>query len=152
MSNSSRLAQVVIIRPYQKTIRARVRACLERAGLTWTHHVVAPGTPDIDAFSFLRLHTDKVLLIPFHAHHDAAGNRINGVSLLEMIFARGTTFTDIPILMPASGAGLAAARLLLSRVDNAQRNRVMVLPEDQLDDADLPDMIRKHCQDFGVLF
>lgn len=71
------MRHVTVVRPYGPSIRGRVFALLERAGLVIREADVIPkGTSDESVIERLGRKVPEILLIPFHAHRDGARQRV----------------------------------------------------------------------------
>jgi len=80
------MRHVTVVRPYGRSIRQRVFALLERAGLVVQEADVIPkGTSDESVLERLRERPPEILLIPFHAHRDEHGESLNGIAIAERL-------------------------------------------------------------------
>lgn len=132
------MRHVTVIRPYGLSIRQRVFALLERAGLAVRSADVVPkGTTDEDVIHLLKGRPPEILLVPFHAHRDGRGEIVNGLDLLERL-AGSVPLERVPVIMPVSAMALPAAHLKLSPssaqpFDVNLRSNVLLLDESELD-------------------
>ena len=109
---------MMVVRPYHSTMRTRVFALLESAGLCSAGaQRVEPGTPDDDALAAIVEARPDVLLIPFHAHRDQAGNRLDGLTLSGRLHLLPDA-PQAPILMPITPMASASLRLADSKAAN----------------------------------
>ena len=145
------LSRVVVARPYDRRIRERMFESLNRAGLEIdARDVIAGGTPDPEVSERLSASGAYVLLVPFHAHRDSGGQVVNGLDFLRYLSETKPGAVRRPILMPISSAGMAAASLMLTKsgqpgdLDDELTQRVLFLPEAELDDPGLARRIRVH--------
>ncbi len=125
--------RVGALRPYSRRIRSRVFEALETLGAEVA--VLAPaGTPDGKALRAVRRARFDVLLIPFNAHRDSAGDGVHGLTLIERLRSE-PAYAQIPIICPISNVGLAAADLVTSRQEGDGFSGVLFLREDDLNSA-----------------
>ncbi|MBI5494865.1 MAG: hypothetical protein HY904_07530 [Deltaproteobacteria bacterium] len=90
-------------------------ALLEKAGLPVDEQDIIPGgATDEQVIRAVRGRTTDVLVVPFHAHTDEAGNAVNGLDLAERLIEAVPRLAGVPIIMPASLAVLAGARLRIA--------------------------------------
>jgi hypothetical protein len=148
LSRAAGSRRLVVVRPYPARIRSRVLRVLEEAGLRAASEDVLPAaTPDDEVLHALRPAPGLVLLIPFHAHRDREGGSVNGLDLIRRIREEVPALERTPIVCPISDVGLAAAGLMLTRLDEALFARVLFLYEDELDDDGIERVVRAFLQD-----
>ncbi len=141
---------VTAVRPYEyeENIRSRVFAHLAAAGLELApEHIIPAGTRDDDALLIVLKRPAHVLLVPFHAHRDASGALITGLEFLKRLDREAPQLARCPVLMPVTTTAAAVVDAYLSspvRRVGTSSERVLVLPEKQLDDPGLADQIRRH--------
>lgn len=144
---------VTVVRPYGPSIRRRVFALLERAGLVVREADVIPkGTSDESVLERLRERPPEILVIPFHAHRDERGEGLNGIAVAEHLAAALPSLARVPILMPASTVALPGARLKLSPLghrplNDALRERILLIDEAALDQPETVAAILHHVRD-----
>lgn len=123
--------RIVVVRPYRASLRDRVFGLLSQVGLNLDVAITIPAaTPDDEIVASLQTLSTDLLVVPFHAHRDRLGRRVNGVELLPRL--RAGRHTRTRVVAPVSGVGMAAAELLTSRL-GAVLGPTLFLPEDQLD-------------------
>lgn len=149
------MRHVTVVRPYGPSIRGRVFALLERAGLVIREADVIPkGTSDERVIERLGKKVPEILLIPFHAHRDEHGEDVNGIAVAERLTAALPSLALVPILMPASTVALPAARLKLSPLGHHPlsddlRARILLLDESALDREETVAAILRHVHGTG---
>jgi hypothetical protein len=146
--------RVIAVRPYPIAIRARVVALLAQADCVLAPDDMIPmGTDDATAIAWLTtrcsLRPPDVLLIPFHHHRDASGASVDGLRCACRIEDELRFLARVPIVMPASSIVVAGVRLALSRhaarpVPPALRERLLLLPEDEVDLPATREAVRAH--------
>lgn len=123
--------RIVIVRPYRASLRDRVFELLSEVGLNLALATTIPAqTPDDDVVAALQTLSAELLIVPFHAHRDRLGRRVNGVELLPRV--RVGRHARTRVVAPVSRVGMAAAELLTSRL-GAVLGPTLFLPEDRLD-------------------
>lgn len=94
---------LVIVRPHEARIKQRVLAVLKELGVdTNNPKVIETRTSDDDALSAIEKHRPQALLIPFNAHADLHGKKLNGLDLAKRVDSELEELRHIPIYMPAS--------------------------------------------------
>lgn len=141
--------RIVAIRPYSARIRSQVFATLEALDAR-VQTAIKEGATDDEALEAARSAEADVLLIPFHAHRDRKGALVHGLGLIERIRAEIPAHASTPILCPISTVGLAAAGLLSARIDEPVFDRVLLIHEDELDEAELPELIERFLLEAGA--
>ena len=141
--------RVVVLRPYAEVVRRSVLQLLERAGVDTSDAIILPPrSTDKHVVAALASVRPKVLIVPFHAHEDDDGNRLNGLELIAQIFEELPLLESVPIVMPASAQAMAAAQLGLEssigQLSAAQKARVFLLHLDRLADTSIVAEIRHH--------
>ena len=148
----SRLRPTVLaLRPYSRRIRSKVFPALKAIGAD-VEVAVEAGASDHEAVAAIRDAPADALLIPFHAHRDSAGVLVHGLGLIERIRRDARLHQRTPVLCPISNVGLAAAGLMAARDDGPSMERVLLIYEDDLDDADVPGLVGGFLQRHGVFF
>jgi len=142
--------RIVALRPYSARIRSKVFTTLATLGAR-VKTAVEEGATDDEALKSARRAEADVLLIPFHAHRDWTGALVHGLGLIERLRAEIPAHASTPILCPISMVGLAAAGLLSARLDGPMLDRVLLIREDELDEADLPELIERFLLESGTL-
>ena len=142
--------RIAAVRPYPARIRSRVFETLERIGAT-VESAVEPGVSDDSAMRTLAGVRADVLLIPFHAHRDANGDVVHGLTLIERLRTGDDLHSRTPILCPISNVGLAAAGLMTSRVEEDLLDRVLFIYEDELDEAGVGDVVETFLHEHDVV-
>jgi hypothetical protein len=146
--------RIVAVRPYHIGIRARVLSLLSQAQCELAEDDFLPkGTDDASAIAWLQTRCTPrlpdVLLIPVHQHRDLHGTTVDGLSFARRVHDELPALRAVPIVMPSSIIALAGARLALSAnaprpLPDSLRERVLLLPEDELDSPAMPDVVRAH--------
>lgn len=129
----------IAVRPYRRGIRDKVFELLERVGcFIREEDVIVAGTSDEDAVRRVVSAMPRILLVPFHAHRDAEGRMLDGMSFLRALAdASGADFRW-RVVMPVSGQG--AASLALTRSGSTMllepevESAILTLEESQLAD------------------
>lgn len=141
---------VTVVRPYAPRIRKKMFGHIEKAGLVIDPaNIIAGSTPDDEALEILSGRRDHVFLIPFHAHLDADGKEVNGLDFANRLHADYPSLRHCKILMPASTFAAASAELRFANLarfglQEELGNRILLITEDELDEPDLADKIRRH--------
>ncbi len=145
---------MVAVRPYHVAIRARVLALLGQAECVLAPDDAVPmGTDDTTVIAWRKARCTPrppdALLIPFHRHRDTRGEHIDGLGVARRIEDELPALRDVPILMPASSVVVAGVRLALSHhavrpLPPSLRDRVLLLPEDELDLPATREAVRAH--------
>ena len=138
---------VTVVRPYAPRIRTRVFELMRRAGCTiLPENVVPAGTSDAVAVQAVLERDNLVLLVPFHGHHDAQGNRVDGLGFLQQLDKSGRGEHQWRVIMPVSAFAVSAVTAILARGDVPDRIRrwIMMITEDELDAPETADRIRAH--------
>ncbi|MFW5876850.1 MAG: hypothetical protein ACOCXM_08945 [Myxococcota bacterium] len=147
--------RVLVVRPYGDRIRNRVFQVLERAG--WSSQDCVPtGTDDEEAVRWVLHSPTRSLLVPFHGHRLDSGQSVDGLRfLLRLHQAAGGSFRW-RVLMPYSHFAAPAVDLLVASHDFERdypkelRDALMLLSEDDLEDAGLPARIAAHLSSHDV--
>ena len=142
-------ARVTVVRPYGSRIRSQVFPLFERAGLTIDpEDVVPPRTADDDAIRMVRASANRVLLVPFHGHRDASGDRVDGLAFLRRLHAASTGFRW-KVVMPVSSFARAGVTLSIGRgtVPEELLSQILFLYDDELDDPGQAQRIERHVAD-----
>jgi hypothetical protein len=152
--HKSPVKRMVAVRPYHIGIRARVLSLLSHAQCALAEDDFLPkGTDDASAIAWLQTRCTPrlpdVLLIPVHQHRDIHGTTVDGLSFARRVHDELPALRAVPIVMPSSIIALAGARLALSAhaarpLPDSLRERVLLLPEDELDSPAMPDVVRAH--------
>ncbi|MEM7154341.1 MAG: hypothetical protein AAF799_15955 [Myxococcota bacterium] len=146
----------MIVRPYLHRVRGRVFNLLHQAGIgTDGAAEVATGTSDEEAIAAVVAAQPDVLLIPFHAHHDEAGEQLDGLTLCRRLGEVGSV-AGIPVLMPVTRMAAASLRLMSVTGEHASvhrellTTRVLVLADEALDDPVTAARVLTHLRSHGV--
>jgi hypothetical protein len=127
--------RIVVIRPYRVSLRVRVFERLAEAGSNLELATTIPAeTPDDEVVDLLQTTPADMLVVPFHAHRDRLGRRVNGVELLPRL--RAGRHVTTRVVAPVSRVGMVAAELLTSRLGDVL-GPTLFLPEDRLDDSEI---------------
>ncbi len=151
-----RTMRIVVVRPYRARMRSRVFAALEQAGLKMDGATEIPqGTPDDETRERIVQADPDVLLVPFHAHRDAQGNRLDGLTLCRLLHETATA-PSAPVLMPVTRMAMASLRLMSVSGPHAALHRtlldgkILTLADDEVDLAPTPARIMAHLRRHGV--
>lgn len=142
---------VTVVRPYEASIRERVFPTLIASGLTIAPNRIIPtGMSDDDVMLMLKAWSHDVLLIPFHGHTDQSQRVVNGLTLAKRIEAELPQLSPCPIIMPVDRPSTALVEKLLEGewIGRRLRDRMFLLPEDDLDRAGLEGRILRHVRRF----
>ena len=146
----------MIVRPYLPRVRGRVFELLHQTGIgTDGAPQVEAGTSDEVAIAAVVAAQPDVLLVPFHAHHDARGDRLDGLTLCRRLRDEGSV-AGVPVLMPVTRMAAASLRLMSVTGKHASvhrellQRRVLVLPDEQLDDPVTSGRVLAHLRSHGV--
>lgn len=137
---------VTAVRPYAPRIRERVFEHMRAAGCPIPPDgIVEAGSSDAAAVRFVLTQKSSVLLVPFHAHRDTEGHKVDGLSFLRALDQASFAFVW-HVVMPVSTFAVPAVTAMFTReeVPARARDRILLLPEDELDDLATTDRIRRH--------
>ena len=93
--------------------------------------------------------------MPFHAHRDPHGERLDGLTFCGRL-AQAAAVPPLPVLMPVSRMAAANLRLTSHSGEHADlyeellRTRILVLEDEALDDPDTPARVLDHLRAHGV--
>lgn len=148
--------RVMIVRPYSGRMRSRVSALLRQAGLPIDDATTIPrGTSDDDAIAQIMAARPNVLVVPFNAHRDDHGELLDGLTLCRRL-AETPGAPEAPVLMAVTQMAAANLRLASSSGEHAEAHRalieqrILVLVEDELDDADAAARVIAHLRRAGL--
>lgn len=134
--------RVMVVRPYGARVRTKAFALLEKADLVVDEgDVITDGTPDAEAVRIATTARRRVLLVPFHAHADRAGQPVDGLGFVRALVT-AAPHRDLRVLMPVSRFG--AATVALAQDKGEVPACVLVLPEDELDRPETVARVRAH--------
>ena len=152
------MVSLLIVRPHEDSIRTRVLALLEKAGLsTQNPQVVPPGTSDDEVLLAVTRLAPSALLIPLHAHHDADKRLVNGLTVAQRIEHECPALARCPIFVPTTPMGMATLELALARppgeggLSEGLEARLLPLPIDELESPELLSRTREHLGRFPAL-
>jgi hypothetical protein len=137
---------VTAVRPYAPRIRKRVFDHMAKAGCPiLPENVIAAGTADAEAVRFVLTQKSSVLLVPFHAHRDTEGRKVDGLTFLGALDQASVAFVW-HVVMPVSTFATPAVTAMFTRGDvpARARDRILLLQEDELDDPAATERIRRH--------
>jgi CheY-like chemotaxis protein len=148
------MAGVTVVRPSAE-VRERVLRLLREAGLEAGDADVLPaGFSDDETVAALRQRRSRLLVIPFR-QPTTNGGRANGIDLVQRLEREAPELARTPIVLPVTVFGAGAVRLLLgeSNLDEtltrATRHRILVVQEEELDEARVAQMVRLHVRLHG---
>lgn len=129
LANGSRRRTYALVRPYANVIRNEVATWLSSLSYQRTHQLEA-GTPDQAAAEWIEnLHGYDLLVLPFHVHLDANGNKVDGMGVVRLL---GDLFLArrIPMLMPVSTYSLQGSfpRALQALAEDRPRAHALLVP------------------------
>lgn len=148
--------RLMVVRPYLARVRTRVFALLRSAGLDPADALrVEMGPPDDEAIAAIIEADPDVLLVPFHAHRDAEGNRLDGLTLCGRLHeTAGASLA--PVLMPITPMASASLRLMAGSGERAAlftellERRILVLPEDEVDEHETIPQVMAFLRRHGI--
>jgi len=115
-------------------------------------HIIPPKTSDDEVLRELRGTAARTLLVPFHAHRDAAGVLVNGLEILQRLDDECPAHRESVMFMPISAMGMSSVTLMLSRDTESDglaeqvRKRTLFMPEEELDRPGMSARVREHSQ------
>lgn len=150
------LPRVMLVRPYGARVRERVYSLLRRVGLPVDDGIRIPvGTPDAEAIAQIVQAQPEVLVVPFNAHRDSHGERLDGLTLCRLL-AQTPDAPAAPVLMAVTQMSAANLQLMTSSGEHAAAHRellahrILVLTEDEVDDPDAPARVIAFLRRHGV--
>ncbi|MGE0327780.1 MAG: hypothetical protein AB7S68_36045 [Polyangiaceae bacterium] len=141
---------LLFVRPYAPRLRSQVVELLRAAGVAPQDTLAIPkGTPDREAIKQVRQVRASLLVVPFHAHRDEDGVRVNGLALAERLLEEVPRCLHTPMLVPVSAAGLPAALLALTAAGPraatpAVREHVLLIEEDAMPTSRMVGAVRAY--------
>lgn len=138
--------RLTVVRPYDASIRAKVFACLEAAGLKPRQEdIIAQGVSDAEVIALLRRRQGHALLIPFHPHRDKDRRSVNGVTLYQTLCKGLPELQKTPVFMPVEKGMSSLVRKL---VQLRGADTVLIIEEEELGRTDrVASRIRSHLRD-----
>lgn len=107
--------QAIAVRPYRRAVRDKVFDLLERvACFVRDEDVIPAGTSDAHAVARVLAARERVLVVPFHAHRDANGQMLDGMSFVRALADASQHRFRWQIIMPVTGQGAAGLELARS--------------------------------------
>jgi len=148
--------RVLIVRPYPTRMRTRVFTLLHSAMLDMNSGRQIPaGTSDADAIEGIMETKPDVLLVPFHAHRDAQGQRLDGLTLCGKLYGI-LGASPIPVLMPVTPMAGASLRLMTHTGKHADLYRdllerhILLVPDGEVDEHETIPRVVAHLRRHGV--
>lgn len=141
---STKPFSVFVVRPYHPKIRKLVLQLLEGVnGLIPEGWMSSERATDKEVILNLSHIRPDMLLIPFHAHRDAKGYAVNGISTLITLQNAYSWCHAIPVVMPVSKYAGQGYQLTLNELNNGTpMANVFTIHEDDLSSATLPGQLR----------
>ena len=147
-------AAVTVVRPGAE-VRDRLVRLLRQAGLEVGDDDVLPAAwSDDQILAALRERRSRLLVVPFR-QPAGAGPRANGIDLLQRLEREAPDVARAPIVLPVTVFGAGAVKLLLGEANldetltRETRHRILVVPEEELEQARVAELVRLHLRLHG---
>lgn len=147
-------AAVTVVRP-AADVRERLLRLLRQAGVAVADDDVLPAAwSDDETLAALRERRSRLLVVPFR-QPAGAGTRSNGIDLLQRLEREAPEAARAPVVLPVTVFGAGAVKLLLGDANldetltRETRHRILVVPEEELEQARVAELVRLHVRLHG---
>lgn len=109
-------------------------------------NIIPARTSDAIAVRAVLDSRSPVLLVPFHAHNDTDGNRVDGLGFLAKLDAAKRRDFEWRVVMPVSAFAVPAVTTILARgeLEPHIQQQILMITEDALRDPGTAMRIRAH--------